>query len=184
MRGPNWPLRFFMEAGLKLHCSMLNHLTSRYQYTSVHCVTVHRMMKLIAFSLNRAWFLLYLFHSWIIFRCNVWLFRADFLTYLSHLFLVVNSSVNIVIYCWKDKKFHRCAEWWHNSVQLDNFVTLYSKKKTYTGCPKKHFHFWSHSALAQSEVASTSCVWELSFRSFLTKAKPDQAIPSHVHRKI
>ena len=105
---------FFMEAGLKLHCSMLNQLTSRYQYTSVHCVTVHRMMKLIAFSLNRTWFLLYLFHSWIIFRCNVWLFRADFLTYLSHLFLVVNSSVNIVIYCWKDKKFHRCAEWWHN----------------------------------------------------------------------
>ena len=38
---------------------------------------------------------------------NLSVVRADFLTYLSHLLLVVNSSVNIVIYCWKDKKFHR-----------------------------------------------------------------------------
>ena len=29
------------------------------------------------------------------------LLRCDILTYLSHLLLVLNSSMNIVIYCWK-----------------------------------------------------------------------------------
>ena len=43
---------------------------------------------------------------------------------------------------------------------------------------------WSHSALAQSQVAGTPCVWKLIFWSFLTKTKPDQAFPSHVHGKI
>ena len=31
--------------------------------------------------------------------------RAKVLTSVSHLFLVLNSSTNIVIYCWKDDKF-------------------------------------------------------------------------------
>ena len=31
---------------------------------------------------------------------------------------------------------------------------------------------WSHSALAQSQLAGTSCVWKLIFWSFLTKTKP------------
>ena len=43
---------------------------------------------------------------------------------------------------------------------------------------------WNHSALAQSQVAGTPCVWKLIFWSFLTKTKPDQAFPSHVHGKI
>ena len=43
---------------------------------------------------------------------------------------------------------------------------------------------WSHSALAQSQVASIPCVWKLIFWSFLTKTKPDQAFPSHFHDRI
>ena len=43
---------------------------------------------------------------------------------------------------------------------------------------------WSYSAPAQSQVAGTPCVWKLIFWSFLTKTKPDQAFPSHVHGKI
>ena len=43
---------------------------------------------------------------------------------------------------------------------------------------------WSQGALAQSQVAGTSCVWKLIFWSFLTKTKPDQAFPSHVHVRI
>ena len=31
--------------------------------------------------------------------------RAKLLTCLSHLLLVLNSSTNIIIYCWKDDKF-------------------------------------------------------------------------------
>ena len=31
--------------------------------------------------------------------------RAKVLTSISHLFLVLNSSTNIIIYCWKDDKF-------------------------------------------------------------------------------
>ena len=56
----------------------------------------------------------------------------------------------------------------------------------YTGCPKNALSEcgWSHSALAQSEVASTPCVLKLIFRSFLTKTKPGQAFPSHVYGKI
>ena len=34
---------------------------------------------------------------------------------------------------------------------------------------------WSHSALAQSQVTGTPCVWKLIFWSFITKTKPDQA---------
>ena len=36
---------------------------------------------------------------------------------------------------------------------------------------------WSQGALAQSQVAGTSCVWKLIFWSFLTKTKQDQAPP-------
>ena len=43
---------------------------------------------------------------------------------------------------------------------------------------------WSHSALAQSQVAGTLFLWKLIFFSFLTKTKPDQAFPNHVHGKI
>ena len=43
---------------------------------------------------------------------------------------------------------------------------------------------WNHSALAQSQVASTPCVWKLIFWSFLSKTKQDQATPSHVNGKI
>ena len=44
---------------------------------------------------------------------------------------------------------------------------------------------WSHSALAQSQVlASSPCVWKLIFWLFLTKTKPDQALPSYVCGKI
>ena len=39
---------------------------------------------------------------------------------------------------------------------------------------------WSHSALAQSQVAGSPCVWKLMFWSFRFKTKPDQAFPSHV----
>ena len=42
---------------------------------------------------------------------------------------------------------------------------------------------WGHSALAQSQVAGSPCVWKLMFWSFLIKTKPDQAFPSLVHSK-
>ena len=42
----------------------------------------------------------------------------------------------------------------------------------------------SHTALAQSQVAGTPCVWKFTFWSFLTKTKQDQAFLSHVHGKI
>ena len=56
----------------------------------------------------------------------------------------------------------------------------------FTGCPKKRTFrmLLGHSTLAQSEIDSTLCVWKLFFLSFLTKTKPDQAFPSHVHHKI
>ena len=34
-------------------------------------------------------------------------FRCELLTFLSHFLLVFNSSINIVIYCWKDEKFRK-----------------------------------------------------------------------------
>ena len=37
----------------------------------------------------------------------VMLCRCDVLSLLSHFLLVTNSSVNIVIYCWKDEKFRQ-----------------------------------------------------------------------------
>ena len=43
---------------------------------------------------------------------------------------------------------------------------------------------WSYSALAQTQVTGTPCVWKLIFWSFLAKTKPDQAFASHVHGKI
>ena len=49
--------------------------------------------------------------------------------------------------------------------------------KLYTWTP-------SQSALAQSQVPGTPCVWKLTFWSFLTKTKPDHAFLSHVHGKI
>ncbi len=33
------------------------------------------------------------------------MFRAHLMTGVSHLFLVLNSSTNIIVYCWKDDKF-------------------------------------------------------------------------------
>ena len=38
---------------------------------------------------------------------NPLLGRCDVLSIFSHLLLVVNSSINIVIYCWKDEKFRK-----------------------------------------------------------------------------
>ena len=57
---------------------------------------------------------------------------------------------------------------------------------TIQGVPKNTLSecCWSHSALAQSQVAGTPCVWKLIFWSFLTKTKPDQAFPSYVYGKI
>ena len=54
------------------------------------------------------------------------------------------------------------------------------------GVPKNAFSecCWSHSALAQLQVAGIPCVRKLIFWSFLTKTKPDQAFPIHVHGKI
>ena len=50
---------------------------------------------------------------------------------------------------------------------------------------KKHFqNNVGATAHWHSKVASTPCVWKLIFRSFLTKTKPDEAFPSHVHGKI
>ena len=58
--------------------------------------------------------------------------------------------------------------------------------KDLQGVPKNALseYCWSHSALAQSQVAGTLYVWKLIFWSFLTKTKPDQAFASHVHGKI
>ena len=47
--------------------------------------------------------LLNVFLAWLL--CIV--SRCDLVTYLSHLLLVLNSSSNIVIYCWKDDKFRK-----------------------------------------------------------------------------
>ena len=44
--------------------------------------------------------------------------------------------------------------------------------------------YWSHRALAQSQVAGTPCVWTLLCWSFPTKTNPDQAFQSHVYGKI
>jgi len=38
---------------------------------------------------------------------DTWPPWCNFLTFLSHLLLVINSSSSIVIYCWKDQKFRR-----------------------------------------------------------------------------
>merc|ERR1719342_1486670 len=37
-----------------------------------------------------------------------WPLWCELLTLLSHLLLTINSSVNIIIYCWKDGRFRRC----------------------------------------------------------------------------
>ena len=55
-----------------------------------------------------------------------------------------------------------------------NLTYRVSQKKAFSEC-------LSHSALAQSQVAGTPCVWKLIVWSFLTKTKPDQAFPSHAH---
>ena len=54
------------------------------------------------------------------------------------------------------------------------------------GVPKNTFLecCWSHSAMAQLQVAGTPCGRKLIFWSLLTKTKPDQAFQSHVHDKI
>ena len=36
---------------------------------------------------------------------ETWPAWCELLTFLSHFLLVFNSSINIVIYCWKDEKF-------------------------------------------------------------------------------
>ena len=43
---------------------------------------------------------------------------------------------------------------------------------------------WSHSALAQTQVTGTPCLWKLIFWSFLAKTKPNQAFASYVHGKF
>ena len=40
--------------------------------------------------------------------------------------------------------------------------------------------YWTHSALAQSPVADTPCVWKSIFWSFLSKTEPKQDLPSHM----
>ena len=44
--------------------------------------------------------------------------RWDFLTIISHLLLVFNSSSSIIIYCWKDKKFRKVFNRPHSSLPL------------------------------------------------------------------
>ena len=60
------------------------------------------------------------------------------------------------------------------SVQKLQYLTL-------QGVPKNALSecCWTHSVLAQSQVAGTPCVWKLIFWLFLTKNKPDEAFPSH-----
>ena len=66
---------------------------------------------------------------------------------------------------------------------LDYDLSLYSvsclinNKHTYRVSQKNALSecCWSHSALAQSQVAGTPCVWKSICWSFLTKTKPDQA---------
>ena len=43
---------------------------------------------------------------------------------------------------------------------------------------------WTHSAAAQSPVANTPCVWKSILCTFLTKTKPNQALPSYEYGKI
>ena len=54
------------------------------------------------------------------------------------------------------------------------------------GVPKNTLseYYWTHSTLAQSQVADNPFVWKSIFWLFLTKTKQDQALPSHVHGKI
>ena len=49
------------------------------------------------------------------------LLRCDILTYLSHLLLVLNSSMNIVIYCWKVVPEGKASEWDYISLQDEKF---------------------------------------------------------------
>ena len=84
--------------------------------------------------------------------------------------------------------------WWLPSARPGanlqvNFLVLRNttrREEERTGCPKNALSecCWSHSALAQSQVAGNSFVWKLIFWSFLTKTMPDQAFPSHFHGKI
>ena len=39
--------------------------------------------------------------------CKICLPRCDFVSEISHLLLVLNSSTNLLVYCWKDKKFRK-----------------------------------------------------------------------------
>ena len=59
---------------------------------------------------------------------------------------------------------------------------------SHTGCPKKRtFRMLLEPQCTGSSTNNrnkTPCVWKLIFGSFLTKTKPDQAFPNHVHGKI
>ena len=63
---------------------------------------------------------------------HVFLLRCDILMRFSHLFLVLNSSVNIIIYGWKDNKFREIlTKLFHLNCLLrqNNIVTMNTPSK-------------------------------------------------------
>ena len=56
------------------------------------------------------------------------------------------------------------------------------KIQIHTGVPKNALSecCWTNSALVQSPVADTPCVWKSIFWSFLSKTEPKQDLPSHM----
>ena len=75
---------------------------------------------------------------------------------------------------WPKVKFHSKRA----LVTMDGWLYRVFQKNALWEC------CWSHSALAQSQVAGSPCVCKLIFWLFLSKTKPDQAFPSYVHGKI
>jgi len=65
-----------------------------------------------------------------------WPLWCDILTYLSHLLLVINSSMNIVIYCWKDKKFRRALIQLLTSEQVSQSLSTFSRHQA--SSPQNH----------------------------------------------
>ena len=71
---------------------------------------------------------------------------------------------------------------WSIWPAFTNDSDIWQKSVMYRVSQKKWLYCWSHGAQIQSPVAGTPCVWKNVFGRFFTKR--DQALPSHVHRKI
>ena len=84
-------------------------------------------------------------------------------------------------------KFLRCLEKkWQNQKNFPRPLVLTVPTNIMYRVSQKNAlseSCWSHSVVAQSQVAGTLCAWKIIFWSFLTKNKPDQAFPSHFHDK-